>query len=63
MQLNRILASRLAGLVACAAVLPGANAQEAADTIYFGGPIVTMIKDADRVDARCLAMVRSYLTV
>jgi predicted amidohydrolase YtcJ len=51
MQLNRIFASRLVGLVACAATLPGANAQGVADTIYFGGPIVTMITDGDRVDA------------
>ena len=33
-----------------ALALPAA-AQETADTIYFGGPIVTMVRDGDRVEA------------
>ena len=33
----------------------GATAAEIADTIYYGGPIVTMIRDGDRVEALAVA--------
>mgnify|MGYP001825349998 FL=1 len=42
------------GMMAATAMLTGSNAvakDDFADAIYFGGPIVTMIRDGDRVNA------------
>jgi predicted amidohydrolase YtcJ len=47
----KALASAFVGLITVATGSHAASQPESADAIYFGGPIVTMIRDGDRVDA------------
>ena len=48
---SKTLAIGFLSVVAVTAASPTILAEKAAEAIYFGGPIVTMIRDGDRVDA------------